>query len=149
MGSFFLIVMFCSAVHVNTDRFADMGIIVIRPPWLRWEFLAELPLGSFSGHKQRCWTVLSELRYKVAYNPSTFFLNWKQRTAGKAVKDALQYIKMYVAKVWTKTAKGLFKNVVEQVIRRQGKFCSNYSASKTKKYLSKNSTIGHRLLFSN
>ena len=43
---------------------------------------------SFSGHKQRCWTVLSELRYKVAYNPNTFFLNWKQRTAGKAVEDA-------------------------------------------------------------
>ena len=43
---------------------------------------------SFSGHKQRCWTVLSELRYKVAYNPNTFFLNWEQRTVGKAVKDA-------------------------------------------------------------
>ena len=28
---------------------------------------------SFSGHKQRCSTVLSELRYKVAYNPNTFF----------------------------------------------------------------------------
>ena len=44
-------------------------------------------------------TVLSELRYMVAYNPNTFFLNWKQRTAGKAVEDALQYIKMYVAGV--------------------------------------------------
>ena len=80
---------------------------------------------SFSGHKQRCWTVLSELRYKVPYNPNTFFLNWKQRTAGKAVEDALQYIKMYVAGVWTKTAKGYFKNVEEQVIRRQSKVWSN------------------------
>ena len=44
MGSFFLIIMFCSAIHVYTDRFADMGIIVIRPRWLRCEFLAELPL---------------------------------------------------------------------------------------------------------
>ena len=44
MGSFFLIIMFCSAIHVYTDRFTDMGIIVIRPPWLRCEFLAELPL---------------------------------------------------------------------------------------------------------
>ena len=44
MGIFFLIIMFCSAIHVYTDRFTDMGIIVIRPPWLRWEFLAELPL---------------------------------------------------------------------------------------------------------
>ena len=41
---FKLIFMFCSAMHVYTDRFADMGIIVIRPPWLRCEFLAELPL---------------------------------------------------------------------------------------------------------
>ena len=24
--------MFCSAIHVYTDRFADVGIIVIRPP---------------------------------------------------------------------------------------------------------------------
>ena len=44
-------------------------------------------------------TVLSELLYNVVYNPNTFFLNWKQRTAGKAVEDALQYIKMYVAGV--------------------------------------------------
>ena len=44
MGSFFLIIMFCSAIHVYTDRFADMGIIVIRPPWVRCEFVAELPL---------------------------------------------------------------------------------------------------------
>ena len=80
---------------------------------------------SFSGHKQRCWTVLSELRYKVAYNPNTFFLNWKQRSAEKAVEDALQYNKMYVAGVWTKTAKRYFKNVEEQVIRRQSKVWSN------------------------
>ena len=32
MGSFFLIIMFCSAIHVYTDRFADMGIITIHPP---------------------------------------------------------------------------------------------------------------------
>ena len=44
MGIFFLIIMFCSAIHVYTDRFPDMSIIVIRPPWLRCEFLAELPL---------------------------------------------------------------------------------------------------------
>ena len=36
---------------------------------------------------------------KVAYNPNTFFLNWKQLKAGKAVEDALQYIRMYVAGV--------------------------------------------------
>ena len=74
---------------------------------------------SFSGHKQRCWTVLSELRYKVAYNLNTFFLNWKR----KAVEDALQYIKMYVAGVWTKT--GQLPYVEEQVIRRHSKVWSD------------------------
>ena len=32
IDSFFLIVMFCSAIHVYTDRFADMGIIVDSSP---------------------------------------------------------------------------------------------------------------------
>ena len=46
---------------------------------------------------------------------------WKQRTAVKVVENALQYIKMYVAGVWTKTAKGYYKNVEEEVIRLQTK----------------------------
>ena len=103
---------------------------------------------SFSGHKQRCWTVLSELRYKVAYNPNTFSLNWKQRTAGRAVEDALQYIKMYVAGVWTKTAKEYFKMSRNKSFDVRARFGAIYSASKTKKYLLKNSTIGNQLLFS-
>ena len=44
MGSFFLIITFCSAIHDYTDRLAEMGIIAIRPPWLRCEFLTEPPL---------------------------------------------------------------------------------------------------------
>ena len=44
MGSFFLIIVFCPAIHVYTDRFAGMGIMVISPPCLRREFLAELPV---------------------------------------------------------------------------------------------------------
>ena len=78
---------------------------------------------SFSGHKQRCWTVLSELWYEVASNLNTFFLSWKQRTAVKVVENALQYIKMYAAGVWA--AKGYFKNVEEQVILLQSKVWSN------------------------
>ena len=56
---------------------------------------------------------------------------------------------MYVAGVSTKTAKRYFKNVEEQVIQLQSKVWSNniYSASKTKEYLLKNSTIGNCLLF--
>ena len=103
MGSFFLTIMFCSAIHVyTTDRFADMGIILIRPP------LAEVRIPRRAAPRTHFLvinkgvgqpTVLSELRYKVAYNPNTFFLNWKQRSAEEAVEDALQYNKMYVAGV--------------------------------------------------
>ena len=91
-------------------------------------------------------TVLSELWYKVAYNPNTFFLNWKQRAAGKAVEDALQYIKMYVGGVWTKTGKRYFKNV--EAFNVRARFWAIYGASKTKKYPLNNSTIGNQLLFS-
>ena len=52
-------------------------------------------------------------------------MNWKQRNAGKAIEDALQYIKMYVAGVWAKTAKRYFKNVKKQSIQRQNKVWSN------------------------
>ena len=86
MGIFFLIIMFCSAIHVYTDRFVGMGIIVIRPPWLRCEFLADCRSCSFSSHKQRCWTVLSELRYKIAYNPNTFFLSSKHIQQEKSLR---------------------------------------------------------------
>ena len=54
------------------------------------------------------------------------FMNWRQRTAVKAVKDVLQYIKMYVAGVSANTAKPkYFKNLEEQVIRLQSKVWSN------------------------
>ena len=91
MGSFFLIILFCSTIHVYTNRFADMGIIAIRPPWMRCEFLAEL----------------------------------LRMMDDEDVEDALQYIKMYVAGVWTKTAKGYYKNVEEEVIRLHSKVWSN------------------------
>ena len=57
------------------------------------------------------------------------FMNWRQRTAVKAVEDVLQYIKMYVADVAgvsANTAKPkYFKNLEEQVIRLQSKVWSN------------------------
>ena len=53
------------------------------------------------------------------------FLDWKQRTAVKAVEDALKYIKTYVAGVSANTAKKCLKNVKEQVIRLQSKVWSN------------------------
>ena len=69
--------------------------------------------------------VLSELCYEVVYNLNNFFLNLKQRTAVKAIEDALRYIKMYVAGVSVKTERGYFENVKEQVIRLQSKVWSN------------------------
>ena len=60
----------------------------------------------------------------MAYS-NTFFWNWKQRTAVRAVEDALQYIKMYLAGISAKTVKGYFKNVEQQVIRPQSKVWSN------------------------
>ena len=54
------------------------------------------------------------------------FMNWRQRTAVKAVEDVLQYIKMYVAGVSANTVKPkYFKNLEEQVIRLQSKVWSN------------------------
>lgn len=54
------------------------------------------------------------------------FMNWRQRTAVKAVEDVLQYIKMCVAGVSANTAKPkYFKNLEEQVIRLQSKVWSN------------------------
>ena len=145
MGNFFLIIMFCSAIHVYTNRF------VIRPHPLAEVRSPRRPAARahlISSHKQRCWTVLSELQYKVAYNPNNFSLNWKQSAAGRAVEDSLQYIKRYVAGVWTKTAKEYFKMARNKSFDVRARFGAIYSASKTKKYLLKNSTIGNRLLFS-
>ena len=53
------------------------------------------------------------------------FPEFEAHTAGKVVEDALQYIKMYVVGVWTKTAKGYNKNVEEEVIRLQSTVWSN------------------------
>ena len=103
---------------------------------------------SFCSHKQRWWTVLFELWYEVASNLNTFFLSWKQRTAVKVVENALEYIKMYAAGVWAKTAKGyIFKMSKNKSFDVRARFGALYSASKPKKYLLKNSTIGNRLLF--
>ena len=55
---------------------------------------------------------------------------------------------MYVAGVWTKTAKGYFKMSRNKSFDVRARFGAIYGASKTKKYLLKNSTTGNRLLFS-
>ena len=90
----------------------------------------------------------SELWYKVACNLNTFFSNWKQLTAVKAVEDALQYIKMYVAGVSAKTVqRDISKMSRNKSFDFRARFGAIYSASKTKKYLLNNSTIGNQLLF--
>ena len=129
-------------IQIGSQTWASLSFV---PPFPGWG--ANSSRGcrscSISGHKQRCWTFLSELQYKVAYNP-----NWKQCTAGIAVEHALQYIKMYVAGVWTKTAKGYLKMSRNKSFDVRARFGAICGASKTIKHLLKNSTIGNRLLFS-
>ena len=112
-------------LHCDVIQFTGMGIIVVRPPGWGTNSLQNCHLWSFCCHKQRCWIVLSELWYEVESNLNTFFLSWKQQTAVKVIEIALQYIKMYAAGVWAKTAKGYFKTVEEQVILLQSKVWSN------------------------
>ena len=102
MGSFFLIIMQYMFIQIGWQTWASLSFV---PPGWGANSSQSCHSCSFSGHKQGAGpTVLSELWYKVVYNPNTFFLNWKQRSAEKAVEDALQYNKMYVAGVWAKTA---------------------------------------------
>ena len=122
----FLIMIFCSAIKRSVRRHGFHCCSSPPPPPGRLANSSQncCPC-SFCSHKQRCLTVLSELWSKVTFNSNTFFLNWKQWTAVKAVEDALQYIKMYEADVSAKTAKEYLKIFEEQVIRLQSKVWSN------------------------
>ena len=121
-GSIFTIILFCTVMYFSSQAWASLSFV---PPGWGANSLQNCHSCSFCSHKQRCWIVLSELWYEVASNLNTFFLSWKQQTAVKVVEIALQYIKMYAAGVWSKTAKGYFKNVEEQVILLQRKVWSN------------------------
>ena len=114
MGSFFLIIVFCPAIHVYTDRSAGMGIIHSSP-------LAEVPIPRRASGRAHFLVInksagqfLSELRCKVAYNPNTFFLNWKQRAAGKPVEDALQYINNVFSRILNQNCQGIDAIFFEQ-----------------------------------
>ena len=121
----FLIIIFCSAIKkIGSQAWVSLLFIPPHPGRLANSSQKCYPC-SFCSHKQRCLTVLSELWSKVAFNSNTFFLNWKQWIAVKAVEDALQYIKMYEAGVSAKTAKEKLKIFEEQVIRLQSKVWSN------------------------
>ena len=121
MGSFFLIIMQYMFIQIGWQTWASLSFV---PPGWGANSSQSCHSCSFSGRKQGAGpTVLSELRYKVVYNPNTFFLNWKQRTAKKAVEDALQYMKIYEAAA--KLPRDILKNVQEQVVRRQSKVWSS------------------------
>ena len=56
--------MFCSAIHIYTDRFADMDLIVIRPPPAEVQVTPRAAArANFVVINKRGWTALSELRY--------------------------------------------------------------------------------------
>ena len=121
MGSFFLIIMQYMFIQIGWQTWASLSFV---PPGWGANSSHSCHSCSFSGHKQGAGpTVLSELRHKVVYNPNTFFLNWKQRTAKKADEDALQYMKIYEAAA--KLPRDILKNVQEQVVRRQSKVWSS------------------------
>ena len=76
------------------------------------------------------------------------FLELEALTAVKAVEDALQYIKMYVAGVSAKTVqRDISKMSRNKSFDFRARFRAIYSASKTNEYLLNNSTIGNQLLF--
>ena len=56
MGSFFLIIMFCSAIKHAKHTWASLSFV---PPGWGANSSQSCHSCSFSGHKQRCWTVLS------------------------------------------------------------------------------------------
>ena len=66
---------YCSWINLQLWNFCHSFLQWMVPPGWGANSSQSCRWCSFSGHKQRCWTVLSELRYKVAYNPNTFSLN--------------------------------------------------------------------------
>ena len=128
-----------------------MGIIVVRPP--------PPPRGEVRILRR---TATRAHFVDINKGPGQFYLSsdtssvqsqylfpgWRQRTAVKVVENALQYIKIYAAGVRAKTAKRYLKMSRNKSFNFRARFGAIYSASKTKKYLLKNSTLGNRLLFS-
>ena len=91
----------------------------------------------------------------VVINKGTrqFYLNSDKRLCTIRITFSLiwsnvpQYIKMYVARVSVKTERDISKMSRNKLFDFRARFGAIYSVSKTKKYFSKNSTIGNRLLF--
>ena len=96
-------------------------------PQLRCEFLTGLATRAYfvvinKGARQ---VYLSSSTQWVTKPIMTFFELEATNSGKQAIEDALQYIKMYVAGVSSKTAQRYLKNVEEQVIRLQSKVWSN------------------------
>ena len=73
MGSFFLIIIFCSPIHVYKDRFVDMGI-VIRPP------TPPPPLPPFVAEVQIRWWAAAFSHFLVINNGAgQFYLSFGTR----------------------------------------------------------------------
>ena len=84
----------------------------------------------------------------VASNLNTFFLSWKQRTAVKSLKMHCYTSKYMHQEFEPKLPRDILKMSRNKSFNFRARFGAIYSASKTKKYLSKNSTLANRLLFS-
>ena len=144
MGSFFLIIMQYMFIQIGWQTWASLSFV---PPGWGANSSQSCHSCSFSGHKQGAGpTVLSELRYKVVYNPNTFFWigsNVQQKKPLRMHCNTWKYMKQQ------QNCQGIYwKMSRNKSFDVRARFGAVYSAFKTKKYLLKNSTIGNRLLLS-
>ena len=101
---------FCDNFILLCDviRFTGMVIIVVRPPWVRCEFLAELPLVLICSHKQRCCSVLPELWYEVASNLNTFFPELEATNSNKSRWKCIAIHQNVSSKSLSQNCQGIF-----------------------------------------
>ena len=92
-GSIFVIILFSTVMWFGSQAWASLSFV---PPGWGANSSRNCHSCSFCSHKQRCWTVLSELWYEVASNLNTFFLSWRQRTAAAFFKNVTNFTVIWV-----------------------------------------------------
>ena len=92
-GSIFAIILFSTVMWFGSQAWASLSFV---PPGWGANSSQNCHSCSFCSHKQRCWTVLSELWYEVASYLNTFFLSWRQRTAAVFFKNVTNFTVIWV-----------------------------------------------------
>ena len=117
----------------------DMGVIVIRPPWLRCEFLAELPLVLIFWSLSKVLDSPFWASIQGSLQSQHLFPELEATFSRKSRWGCIPIRQNACSRSLNQNCGGIFW---------RPRFGAIYSVSKTKKYLFKNSTIGNRLLFS-